>query len=138
MFDNIGTKIKNLAKTVCAVGMFFSILGGGALCFSALDRDNVALFVLGILLAVAGCILSWVSVFYLYGFGEMVDKTCSIESLLRQEFAKKDDFSSNVIYEGVNVNADKEKTINTIICPNCGTVNENEDYYCKKCKTKLR
>ena len=84
-----------------------------------------------------GCILSWISVFLLYGFGELVDKTCSMEDLLKNEFAMRNGFYSNIPFQGEQAYVENAVSSNTIICPFFGTENTSEDYYCQKCKTTL-
>ncbi len=137
MFDDIGNKIKTLAKVVCALGMIGSIIGGIVICLEAVNRHSDSSFALGVLVALVGCILSWISVFVLYGFGELVDKTSSIERMLSEGFS----VNSNSFNDNVNNNDYKTNTVGMneeIICPNCGMLNEIGDYYCKKCKSKLR
>lgn len=67
MFDNIGYKIKSLAKLLCWIGIAVS-LGSGCYIF----RTNEWL---GILIIVGGTLLSWLGNFILYGFGELVDNS---------------------------------------------------------------
>lgn len=69
MFDDIGNKIKTLAKVVCALGMIGSIIGGIVICLEAFNRHSDSSFAYGVLIALVGCILSWISVFVLYGLG---------------------------------------------------------------------
>lgn len=67
MFDNVGSKIKALASFFCWGGIIASIIGG--IILIGLDED---LIFAGIAVIVIGSLLSWVSSFVLYGFGELV------------------------------------------------------------------
>ena len=73
MFDNIGGKIKTLAKVVCWIGIIACIITG--IVQMATDEDLV---LAGILTAVVGSLLSWVSSFVLYGFGQLVENSDEI------------------------------------------------------------
>ena len=72
MFSNIGGKIKSLAQFICWAGIAICIYIGFNI---AKDSNDVAL---PILIAIGGGILSWVSSFVLYGFGELIEKTTYI------------------------------------------------------------
>ena len=67
MFDNVGSKIKAFASFFCWGGIIASIIGG--IILIGLDED---LIFAGIAVIVIGSLLSWVSSFVLYGFGELV------------------------------------------------------------------
>lgn len=82
MFNNIGKKIKGFAVFVAIVGMIIPILGGLGFIIAGAASNNIALPLLGILIAVVGSIMSWMSTWLLYGYGEIVDKTSSIDKKL--------------------------------------------------------
>jgi hypothetical protein len=81
MYKNIGKKIKGLAMWLCIFEAVISIIygiviivevgGGGAL--------------LGLALLLLGPVISWISSWMLYGFGELIDKASSIERNTRKE-----------------------------------------------------
>jgi len=90
MFTNIGGKIKILAKTLCAIGIIFSVFFAAFLGFSAraflsslpgAQPQTTALF--GIVVAIAtvlfGGLFSWISSFVLFGYGELIDEVTRIE-----------------------------------------------------------
>lgn len=134
MFDDIGKKIKTLAKVVCVLGIIFSIIFGGRIMIRGFSSPGDDLFFEGVLIIVIGCISSWLSVFVLYGLGELIDKTSSIEKMMADEKAKKEKEEAER-----KLNEQKQAAEeNIVICPNCGTKNDREDYYCQKCTTKLR
>ncbi len=75
MFENIGGKIKATATVVCCIGIIASVLLGFGVMSIA---DDFVL--LGFLITTVGSLISWVSSFSLYGFGQLVensDKLCA-------------------------------------------------------------
>lgn len=68
MFSNIGNKIKTLAVVMCIISMSFSVISG--LVMIGTDDD---LILPGIFIMLLGCLFSWLSSFFMYGFGELVD-----------------------------------------------------------------
>ena len=74
MYDNIGGKIKGLAKATFIIEAIAVVITGIALMAS--DEDMIPI---GLLVMVVGPIVAWVSSWLLYGFGELVDKACDIE-----------------------------------------------------------
>lgn len=73
MFDNIGGKIKALAKAVCWIGIIASIIAG--IVTMSLDEDMAGI---GLVIILVGCLFSWVGSFFAYGFGELIEKTSEI------------------------------------------------------------
>ena len=97
MFDNIGGKIKGLAKFNFGLGMSGSIIFG-VMCLSAIMRDSAnagKAFIVGMVICLGGTLLAWLSSLTLYGFGELIEKVCLIEKYLRlqrkKEKSKKQD-----------------------------------------------
>lgn len=74
MYDNIGGKIKRLAKATFFVEAIAAVITGIALMASGEERAAI-----GFLVAMLGLIVALVSSWLLYGFGELIDKTCAIE-----------------------------------------------------------
>ena len=69
-FENIGGKIKTLAQVVAILGVIVSVIAG------LFVLDDSALY--GVLIAFVGSVLSWISSLFIYGFGELIDKTTEI------------------------------------------------------------
>lgn len=87
MFDNIGGKIKGLAKFVCWAGIVMSVLMGILTMVGASQSSSYgygyrssggAGFLGGLIVMVAGGLGSWLGSLALYGFGELVDNVSSI------------------------------------------------------------
>ena len=73
MYDNIGEKIKGLAKAAFIVEAIMAAIVGIALLAS--DED---LILTGLLVLLVGPIVAWVSSWLLYGFGELIDRVSEI------------------------------------------------------------
>ena len=96
MYNNIGKKIKILAKVFFWIGIAGSVISGIVLMIQGKYEYAVydyyyggyynessydAVFILyGLLVMIVGSLLSWLSGFFIYGFGELVDKTCDIQA----------------------------------------------------------
>lgn len=80
MFNNIGGKIKALAKMLCWIGIAASIIGAIAL-WSLHNQYNYMTHTYndtlgtGFVVLLVGCIGSWIGSFFMYGFGELIDET---------------------------------------------------------------
>ena len=72
MFKNIGDKIKTLAVTLSWIGIFASIIIGYSYSYSGVDDGEIGVVIIGIAIALAGSLVSWISAFLLYGFGQLV------------------------------------------------------------------
>ncbi len=70
MYDNIGRKIKILAGVMTWIGILAALIGG--VCIIVIDDDLV---VVGLLVMVVGGIVSWISSFVLYGFGQLIENS---------------------------------------------------------------
>lgn len=69
-FQNIGAKIKTLAVVVTILGIAASVVSG-----LYIINDNA---LSGVLVAFIGSVFSWISAFFMYGFGELIEKTTEI------------------------------------------------------------
>ncbi len=83
MYNDIGKKIKGLATVICVITAILFVVAG--IIFMVLG--DIFVFV-GLLIMVAGALFSWISSWLLYGFGELIDKTCDIERNTRASLAK--------------------------------------------------
>lgn len=68
MFNNIGGKIKNIAKYVCYVEIACCIIAGIAMMF----MEN---FLGGIAIALLGSAAVWLGSVTMYGFGHLIENT---------------------------------------------------------------
>ena len=74
MFENIGSKIKALAKVICWVGIILSLIIGIIMLASGGDVGSGV----GLVVIIVGCLGSWIGSFFTYGFGELIEKTTEI------------------------------------------------------------
>ena len=85
MFNNIGGKIKALAKILCWIGIVASIITG----IAAIAGGNSTVRVngsyasvsgpaVGITIIIFGCLASWIGSFFAYGFGQLIENTDEI------------------------------------------------------------
>lgn len=82
MFNNIGKKIKTLANVLCWVGIIAYVIVAIIMFINASEgsyRTEGLYTGLGFAFLIGGPLLSWISSFFMYGFGELIDKTCDIE-----------------------------------------------------------
>ena len=74
MFDNVGVKIKGLAKALFIIETVLAVIAGFGVMLVASK-----LFVVGLWILLFGPIAAWISSLLIYGFGELIDKVCDIE-----------------------------------------------------------
>ena len=79
MFDNIGKKIKSLARVLCWVGVIVYVIAAIIMIVIGIEEYEDTLSALGVILLFVGPLMSWISSFFMYGFGELIDKVCDIE-----------------------------------------------------------
>lgn len=72
MFDNIGAKLKIVAKVFFWIGVAFCALTilGGLASAQSLQEGLVA-----IISGLAGVLVSWISSWVLYGFGQLIENS---------------------------------------------------------------
>ena len=81
MFNNIGGKIKALAKIICWIGIICCII---LAILYAYQARNTYGYIVAAVIAIFGSLASWIGSFLLYGFGELVDNSAKIEANTRK------------------------------------------------------
>ncbi len=84
MYKGIGGKIKTLAGVITCAGVILSIVAGVLL----MTNDLV---LVGILVILAGFLVSWASTFILYGFGQMVENSEKLVAIEKMKLDAKID-----------------------------------------------
>ena len=79
MFKNIGKKIMGLARFITWMGFLASIVGG-----VVVFKQDEDLIVSAVLVAVVGCLVSWIACFMLFGFGRLVQNSEECKDLLKK------------------------------------------------------
>lgn len=88
VFENIGGKIKVVAKVECWLGIFSSISIG----VNLISTEEEFLVFTGILVMIVGAITAWLGSFLIYGFGQLVENS----DILTGRAVKKDETVRNV------------------------------------------
>lgn len=88
MFEEVGKKIKGVAKVFCWIGIITSFLIPLNIVLNMLNEshgskgEKVISLIICMAVLIIGPILAWLSSLVLYGFGELVDKADSIDNKL--------------------------------------------------------
>lgn len=149
MFDNIGGKIKVLAVVVTIIGCIVSFVFG------------IILFVegevgMGFLVIIMGGLLSWVSSFVLYGFGELIESNQDIQKTNKDIYLhlKSNNDSTTEEKSVQETNQPIDRTRNSYLwdllknspapvekkksyCPDCGKERNDYDTMCNFCGYKF-
>lgn len=80
MYDNAGKKIKNLASGMAGVGISLCLVICMVMC-----ATSKQLVVWGIIIAVVGSLISWLSMLFMAGFGELIQQATEINMLLKRQ-----------------------------------------------------
>ncbi|MBR4067528.1 MAG: hypothetical protein IKK08_02735 [Clostridia bacterium] len=136
MFDNIGEKIKLVAKVNCAIIAVACVICGFGVMFNSS-------FLLGLLIMAAGVLVGWAGSLVLYGFGELVDST----TVLRQAAEKQQAQSAAPVastphaaaeskgYSLSSMAAQRQSTVNGWVCKKCNKRNNTTAMFCSDCGT---
>ncbi len=81
MFDNIGGKIRKFAKIIFRIGILLGLVTVGIIIYFMGEISYLG----GIIAAAVVVLPAYILSIFLYGFGELIEKTCSIERTLRGE-----------------------------------------------------
>lgn len=82
MYENIGKKIKSLASILTWIGIIAYVIAALILIIVGISEDEV-LLIFGIVTLIVGPFVTWISNFFVYGFGELIDKVTDIERNMR-------------------------------------------------------
>lgn len=83
MFNNVGGKIKALAKITAWIGIVICVIYGFVMLVSVEDMALI-----GLLIMTAGSLASWISALVLYGFGELVENSSIIANKKNTDIPK--------------------------------------------------
>lgn len=158
MYSNIGGKIKTVAVLGCIIGIIASLIVG-ILMISQSSYYNPTV-VSGVIVIIAGSLVSWIGSFCLFGFGELIEKTDENNEILskieRNLVALNDKIleeEETRAEEGRKKTEPQECKIDTgraiptypyplkhynDICPNCHTSHSNWKLdYCRYCGARF-
>ena len=140
MFDDIGGKIKALAKVTCGLGIAASIIGAIALWMQNSDYNPTAFS--GVLVLGMGSLASWIGSFFTYGFGELIEnsETLHADNLRIQELLKTQQGESTDSAPVVHpVRISKPQSSESLLsndeweCAACGMRNSKRTNSCINC-----
>lgn len=129
MFDNIGGKIKTLARAVCGAGIALSVVYGLFLIVSGIGSyyGGGSKVLTGILVMLIGSFASWIGSFFTYGFGELIENS---EEIRRNTYGLRS--QSTVPTYPKTGNSNSGEKLRSIItgktqavskpCPHCGAI----------------
>ena len=145
MFDNIGAKIKKLAKIVTIIGIVLAVItgiivmfGGGKIEFAARNAGNTyfsnqlpngftfASFIAGILTIGLGSLAAWVSSFLLYGFGTLVENSDIIAANTSAAQPARNASAAEPL-------TPKPSVSKSWVCKDCHTENNGDRIFCSDC-----
>ena len=75
MFDNIGAKIKGLAKTLTWLSVIGSIVLGIVYIAIISDSWYDELWWVGLVIMAVGSLFAWISYWLLYGYGQLIENS---------------------------------------------------------------
>lgn len=82
MYNNIGQKIKTLAKGICICIAVVWIIIGFSLILNRYSSPFVRL--MGLLIILIGPLFAWVNSFLLYGYGELIEQNAEIRKEIKR------------------------------------------------------
>jgi len=105
MFDNIGNKIKGLAKVLFIVLVIADIIVG--IVLMSLDDGLIAI---GLPIMLGGPVIAWISSWILYGFGQLIENSDKlVESVCKAESKQIQPQTSQCVTENATINPVTEK-----------------------------
>ena len=108
MFDNIGGKIKTLAKVLCWIGIVGSVI-------AAIGFFTSGNGITGWSMLIAGPLASWISSFTLYALGEIADNSATQAGLIRK-WAEREGIVEKSDEKNAKIDDEEEKTL-LMKCP---------------------
>ena len=156
MFDNMGGKIKTLAKVLVFLGILASVIGAivlwaqagqvssrtGSYYYSAQSGESTTLVITGFVVLVVGVLASWVSSFVLYGFGQLVENSDIIAQSMTAgpthltSGGGQGKTESTRVHPLLGNSASSNKSA-TRICPDCGAKVDSTLSFCPRCTADL-
>lgn len=134
MFDNIGGKIKGLAKFLAITGIVIGIIAGIVIMVAG---GAIGVLIGFVVMALVG-LLSWVGSFALAGFGQLIESAQNIENKLYEGAPANGSMGTNTSFsfspaaeeepyhpEEARAAEDREPQPGEWVCPRCGRINQS-------------
>ena len=113
MYNNIGKKIKTLAKIACIIIAVTWVIIGFVLIFYRYSSPFLRL--IGLLTIFTGPFFAWIGSFLLYGYGELIEQTTEIKEEIKyltksnQEKEKEEKETEKKLLEKVIMNKENDE-----------------------------
>lgn len=141
MFNNVGSKIKLVARVVCWVGIVAAVLSGLIFMLNAAHGMGI---LGGLLIMLLGALGSWISSLLIYGFGQLVENSdvLALRAFRMEKTLKAPEVCENtpeqmVVPETENTVSKLENTL----CPHCGgrisAAKDTASAVCPWCNEKI-
>ncbi|MEG1262861.1 MAG: hypothetical protein RSD95_12670 [Clostridia bacterium] len=81
MYQNIGKKIKGIAKFYAWMGVFFSVVYAAIIMIGGVPDVQIGMtgrIIAGIVVLAMGSLIAWISSWLVYGFGELIENVKKI------------------------------------------------------------
>ena len=136
MFSNIGKKIKGLALILCIISIAcFALMGIGMIIGGIIENSNryshgagTPLIVIGLIVIPIGVLISWISSFVLYGYGQLIHSVQNIEAKICPEYVNAPTPAPAPAPAPVPAGR---------TCPHCGYLNDDYSKFCVRCGSNL-
>ncbi len=98
MYENIGGKIKIVAKVFCWIGIIVSIILAIILFISGAKYSSEESYISAVIYLLLGPLLSWIGSFFMYGFGELLERVKNIDVLISSGVTGLQGMTSSTAY----------------------------------------
>lgn len=126
-FEDVGGKLKGLAKFFFGFSVVIAIIGGAVMLIFGLIDELPELTLLAPLASFVYCLLAWCAALPLYGIGQAVENSeqCSNKTSLAE---------AKMIAAAYAAQKSVGVSDNYWTCEKCGTRNPKTSRYCKDCR----
>ncbi len=137
-FDEPGKRLKNFALIMAHIEALASVITG--IIFICVDFEDF--WWIGLIIIFGGLFLTWIGYLLIYAFGELVDKTCMIESYLKPSEGFTDTNTqandpTNPVVDSQPIKYQRTLEQNEWRCSKCGAINQNFINTCSCGQTRL-
>lgn len=137
MFDNIGEKIKGYAKFIFAIYVIAGVIGA---IVTWVAVGGFGGFLLFLLVAAFSVIIGYLSVMFVYAFGDLVENTARIRKNTEEIYNIDYETYSHIYDRDAKKNTANPTPISSNVhyssswrCSVCDVQNNAEDKFCKGC-----
>ncbi|MBQ8177844.1 MAG: hypothetical protein IJ033_01500 [Clostridia bacterium] len=128
MFDDIGNKIKKLAKVMYIIEVLCCVIIGIVIFILSATENNGLTILYGLLILILGPIFAWLATFVLYAFGDLVDNVAAIRNKVAPAGFGEQLNKENIVVSVQDENSDVDITpledsdSGVGVCERCGII----------------